>query len=558
MDALANLKDHCPDWAKRIDELSGQIEQRQLELAELAARQHHQQQQQQQQLERSSDGRTGSKKSLRKCGSTESLRPPNEEGEAHPGSATTPGRTSPEHSKNVVQDARRASVASRGGIEKPQRDPSNGNTNGNGNGNGHGHSSSSPSTSERQANQVVAVASAKARATLRRTQLSRRRAAAAAAESLLSADGATPAKYRSRNLVIVYYDSYVQSFFEDLVKFVSASRNLMRKAKMAARVAQIKRMAELEMPDDDDSESSGEEPRVDGDGSATALFVPLRSAPVALKPDVPNLELGTTTGENKENGTGEQKDLKAPAAADGKLDERDVNGGLSAPSPAEQPYVRPATALNDNGNGNGNGNGHKPSPPNPRPTPASMSARPSKRGGFSYSSLGFGEPQQPDAFDELDKGLEFVQSMCEHAAHQFLRDGDCTDEIVKIRDRLNETKEKADREMERLLQQGGTSGALDAKTREESARNWSYRPQSVKRDALGTRARTSLGSGRFGIPRAESERPAAEKEEVEGLLGQINGVLEVDERARDNDEASEPPRFQYRSTRAMGPQRMAP
>ncbi|ROW09521.1 hypothetical protein VMCG_02282 [Cytospora schulzeri] len=525
MDALTNLRDLCPDWARRIDELSGQIEQRQQELAELAA-------QQQQQSERSSDGRTGSKKSLRKRGSTESLRPNDDCDEAHPNPAITPARTSPEHNKNPAQEARRASVASRGGIDKPQKGPGNGN--GNVNGNNNGHSSSSPSTSERQTNQAVAVASAKARAAMRRTQLSRRRAA----ESFLSADGATPAKYRSRNLVIVYYDSYVQSFFEELVKFVSASRNLMRKAKMAARVAQIKRMAELEMPDDDDSESLGEEPRINGNGPAR--LVPPQPAPMALKPDTSNAGPGATIGESKENGVGEHKDLKVPAADD-KPDERNGNGDSPAPIRAGQPYLGPVTAPGSNGNGNGNSNGHKPSSPAPRPTPAPVSARPSMTAGFSsFSGLGFGESQQQDVFDELDKGLEYVQSMCEHAAHQFLRDGDCADEIVKIKDRLNETKEKADREMERLLQQGDSNGALDSGTKEEAVRSRNYRPQSLKRDTLGVgfpaaRARTSLGSVRLSTPKAESEKPAAEKEPIEGLLGQSSGLLEVDERAAIHD-----------------------
>ena len=51
------------------------------------------------------------------------------------------------------------------------------------------------------------------------------------------------------------YDSYVQLFFKDLVKFVSASRNMMRKAVMAAKVAQIKRLA-MEMLDESDGEEA--------------------------------------------------------------------------------------------------------------------------------------------------------------------------------------------------------------------------------------------------------------------------------------------------------------
>ena len=67
-------------------------------------------------------------------------------------------------------------------------------------------------------------------------------------------------KYRSRN--IVYYDSYVQLFFEDFVKFVSTSRNKIRKPKMAAKVARIKRLAELERLEESDKEGAEPTPSV--------------------------------------------------------------------------------------------------------------------------------------------------------------------------------------------------------------------------------------------------------------------------------------------------------
>lgn len=614
MEALTNLKDHCPDWARRLDELSGQIEKRQLELAEFAARQ---QQQQQQQSVEPSNGWAASRKSMRRRGSTESLRP-KDEGEVPSGGPDTQARTSLENNKNVAQDVRRASVGSRGGVEKPKKDLGNGNGNINGGSNGgsnhgNGASLSSPSSSERRTNQVMAVASAKARAALRRTQLSRRRAAAAATESLLSADGARPSKHRSRNLVAVYYDGYVQSFFEDLVKFVSVSRNLMRKAKMAARVAQIKRMAELEMPDDDDDDDSSSETLGDGvrwDGNGTVRLVPPRPAPRALRSDPSNLhapgDTTTTTitnGEDKENAAEEEKRRKKEEeeeegpkgpASDGKSSQPNGNGGLpAAPTPpaGQPPHVRPAVSLNGSAN-----NGRRPSPPStsrPGHPRVPLSTRPSMAGGgFSFSGFGYGlgggggggggpgEPQRPDVLDELDKGLEYVQSMCEHAAHQFLRDGDCADEIVKIRDRLNETKEAADREIGRMQEQeqgqgqgqeqseGGNDNTPRVKMPEgeepQPARNRIHRPHSVRRDGLGVgpssaaKARTSFGSGGYSMPKLEggSEKPAVEKE-VGGPLGEPNGFLEVDESAVGNGETNKPSRLQYRSTRAMGPRRMA-
>lgn len=53
----------------------------------------------------------------------------------------------------------------------------------------------------------------------------------------------TAASSPSQDLIChsVYYDSYMQSFFEELAKFMSASRNLMREAKMVVKIAYMKR-----------------------------------------------------------------------------------------------------------------------------------------------------------------------------------------------------------------------------------------------------------------------------------------------------------------------------
>lgn len=49
---------------------------------------------------------------------------------------------------------------------------------------------------------------------------------------------------------IIYYDGAVQGLFDELVRFVSTNRNMIRRAKMASRVAHIKRLAELGMKDE--------------------------------------------------------------------------------------------------------------------------------------------------------------------------------------------------------------------------------------------------------------------------------------------------------------------
>ncbi|KAI9829881.1 MAG: hypothetical protein M1826_005303 [Phylliscum demangeonii] len=48
-----------------------------------------------------------------------------------------------------------------------------------------------------------------------------------------------PTKYRTRSMIIVYYDSAVQEAFEAVVRNVSTARNLLRKGRMAAKMKQV-------------------------------------------------------------------------------------------------------------------------------------------------------------------------------------------------------------------------------------------------------------------------------------------------------------------------------
>ena len=52
----------------------------------------------------------------------------------------------------------------------------------------------------------------------------------------IASNNTAPVKFRSRSMIIVYYDSRVQTAFEQLVRSISAGRNHIRKARMAARV----------------------------------------------------------------------------------------------------------------------------------------------------------------------------------------------------------------------------------------------------------------------------------------------------------------------------------
>jgi hypothetical protein len=71
----------------------------------------------------------------------------------------------------------------------------------------------------------------------------------------------TPNKYRSRNSIIVYYDSAVQEAFEHLVRNIGMGRNYIRKARMAARMEAMSKL-----------NTAGE------DGEAMSFRLPARSA----------------------------------------------------------------------------------------------------------------------------------------------------------------------------------------------------------------------------------------------------------------------------------------
>jgi hypothetical protein len=396
MDALKNLHANIPSWVKRLDDLAAEIEQRQRRLAEVNESQ--------------------GPRSLRNKGSTESLLKKDDDdpiiSKASVSSPVAPILSSP---VELVRDATFTPTLQKPEITPPpsasDQPPSS-----------PGGDSHTPSALKRQTNQVMAVAQAKARATVRKRQRS---------NSVVSAEGAQ-SKYRTRSMIIVYYDSYVQSFFEELVKFVSASRNLMRKAKMAAKVAQIKRMAELEMPDEDDEDDD----KAAGDDT--------KDLPPALR-FTSTRTFARTTGL--------------------------LGGGRFA--------------------------------------------RPGARTGMG------GDAAPPDVYDDLDKCLEDVQSQCERAAHQFLRDGDCGDEIETVQRRLGDSKTLADREMERVQKEDPE--ALNAPT-EQPPR--SFRRQTMRREAAP------------GSPTAT------------GKIAAADAALEVDE-GIDDMEADDPPKLVYKSTRMM-------
>ncbi|KAL2121565.1 hypothetical protein VTJ04DRAFT_5592 [Mycothermus thermophilus] len=433
MEALRTIITNVPDWQHKLDDLIGQVAQRQIELAKWN-----------EENEKNNADKAVGPRSIRNKGSTESLRP-RDEPEAHPRDPVSPPpRTPPQQAADqAAKPAAGANAdAPKTGAEQTPMPPSP-------------SESQTPSALQRQTNQMRAAGQARARAALRKRNRT---------ESMISAEGAAP-KYRSRSMIIVYYDSYVQQVFEDLVKFVSSSRNMMRKAKTAARFAQIKRMAEMEVADDDDAANSN-----------------------------------ANSNNNAANGT-------PIAAGDGPIAAAD-------PNEVEEPeIVLPFVSTRRLG------------PAAFVPRGATYARAPARGAGRTGTPSLLNGP--PDVYDELDKGLEYVQSMCETAAHQFLRDGDCGEEVANIKKRLAETKEIAEREMERIKREDPE--ALQRLGEDDSTRGRNYRTPSMRRDPAK--------------PSATVSGPGAP-------ITAATGPLEVDEGVEDVDEPplKLPP---FRSTRMM-------
>ncbi|KAK0627185.1 hypothetical protein B0T14DRAFT_130171 [Immersiella caudata] len=357
MEALKHLVANIPGWLKRLKDLDGQIAQRQNDLAQLAKPQ-----------SQSDPGVPSATRSLR--GSQESLRP-RDEPEAHP--ATPQPEVAP-----IITTAPPAvgEQPAPGTPSEPQ----------------------SPSTIARQTSQARAAGQARARAVVRKRKRS---------ISVVSAEGAASKR--------VYYDSYVQHSFEELVKFVRECRNMMRKVKMAANVAQIKRLAELEMPDEEESQPSTPSP-------ADGFIAPLEAA-------------STVTEDEAEEKIPSLRCMSARQSP-----------GLLMTKAALWRSKHSRVGITDAHGRGGMG------PP-----------------GFN--------PLEKDIYDDLDKGLEDVQSTSEHAAHQVLKYGDCAEELEKISRRMTETMALADRELERVKREDPEA----LKAAEDESRGRRYRPQPSER-----------------------------------------------------------------------------
>lgn len=410
MDSLKNITGHVPSWLTRLDELSGEIDKRQTELAAVAAVDH--------------PDKLSETRSLRNKGSQESLKPADD----GPSWIVPPDETT-ESPVTALPSAQQLNLTAGTPMDVD------------------GRARSSPSSPAAAAAAMPSPSTEFARDAAAAAVHSRARAQAkkrTRSTSVISAEGVQTA-YRTRTMIIVYYDSYVQGFFDELVRYISMSRNLLRKAKVAARMAQIKKLAEL------DSSKTGE----DGEESLPSLRY------------MSSRRIGT----------------------------------------------------------------------------ASM------RSGFGGMP---GQSDVPDIYDNLDKGLEGVQSTCEHGAHQFLRDADCNEEIKKIQNKLREVLVMAEKEIERVLRE---EPELAQETGELNKVR-THRPISMRKDYPApakdtTNAAAAAGKEEKKIKPESAARSVRSKSSV---IEPASTTIEADGLIAADDVTNidyEMPKMHYRSTRAM-------
>lgn len=367
VEALNILCTSIPEWHDRLNELNEQIACRQIELARLT------------------ENERPPTRSMKNKGSTESLRP--QDGNENPFLSNDPENPddiqlnpfdSPRSNHNGFTSSPRPGFTA-GRATTPPIASSN--------------PRPSPGAVTRQSSHPTALPPGRpGGAALRKRKTA----------SLASNESIAP-KYRTRSMIIVYYDSAVQTAFEELVKFVSGSRNSMRKGKMAAKMAEMKRAAEMEVGEDDDDDDEGSDDLISN-----------RANLVAAQKNVSISRQGESFASNA-IGAADSDNLHAADMAIPKL--RFVSTRQMGPS-------RDSSASKDN-----------------------LSSTLSVGLLRGYRRAG---GDAPDIFDALDKGLEWCQGQCEHAAHQFLRDGECSTEIENIKRKLAEVKETAEKEIEKL------------------------------------------------------------------------------------------------------------
>ena len=214
-----------------------------------------------------------------------------------------------------------------------------------------------------------------------------------------------PTKYRTRSMIIVYYDSAVQEAFEGIVRVVGTARNNIRKGRMAAKMKQM-----TALPDGVSSLMGGD------DSTFTTRLA------------------------------------------------------------------------------------------------------------FSRISRSRGAGEEKTVLDTIDQTLEVSQSLCEHGAHQFLRDGDCSAEISSIRLKLEEVARLAKIEADKLAETETRSGHEDRPTT-RGTQEEDEGPQKVPpKKELEEKGLGQLGSEKEALGQTKGQASDANTE----MPGTGTAIMEVD------------------------------
>ncbi|KAJ4125146.1 hypothetical protein NW765_015536 [Fusarium oxysporum] len=215
MDVLKDLVNNVPDWLQKLDDLSGQIDGRQAELAAADV----------------AEGMNAEAKSICNKGSTESLKPQDGPPVIH---AEAPAN------EDIVEDC-----VGENTTETPVKPEA--------------FRVHTPSPSSIHKQQTILRAQ-RDRAKYTVTKKPK--------PPSMKSDKDFPQFYRTQSTMTVYYDGFVQEAFDDLVKYASKIIQVIHNARLAARMAHFKRLAYQDVSKDENNDdklpSSGVDDRLLG------------------------------------------------------------------------------------------------------------------------------------------------------------------------------------------------------------------------------------------------------------------------------------------------------
>ncbi|SMR58695.1 unnamed protein product [Zymoseptoria tritici ST99CH_1E4] len=172
--------------------------------------------------------------------------------------------------------------------------------------------------------------------------------------------------------------------------------------------------------------------------------------------------------------------------------------------------------------------------------------RPSRPSGFPAFSRITNDTQ---AFDQVDGRLEKAQASCERAAHQVLREGDCTPEVSQARDHFTEALRMAKEEIPALERKAKKSA--ERRRRSEERRRVEEEVEEQKRaNDLAVKRIVEASSGNKTAP---APTLAPEPAVISARFANDEVQLEVDDLEVDSDsEGSDGEEFNITSLPSFG------